>query len=336
MPIPLPELDDRPYPELVAEARALIPTLYPAWTNHNPTDPGIALVELLAWLTEMVLYRLDQVPEANYWAFLKLLNGQESFESLPKDDLETAVHQTIRELRTPYRAVTCENFENLALTQWPGKNQIRRAHCIPQRNLEAHDPTAAAPGHVSLVVVPQNPRESPEPSEELCRDSEELCRELWNFLDGRRLLTMRHHVVGPGYVALTIGADLYLRPDARPEDALGQAVRALHSFFGRADGAEAQTDWPFGRNVYVSEIYAVLNQLPLVDYVQNVKLTAPGHEGRYEKHEKDLIGVALEAHELAGELDLSELTAIDFEGEEFRLKKDGSLERIHDKPKDSP
>lgn len=326
MPIPLPELDDRPYPELVADARALIPTLYPAWTDHNPTDPGMTLVELLAWLSEMVLYRLDQVTDENITAFLQLLNGPEWTGS---DDLDQAVHETILKLREPYRAVTCEDYECLALTQWPGKNQIRRAHCIRQRNLEAHDPTAEAPGHVSLVVVPQNPRESPEASEE-------LCRELWNFLDGRRVLTMRHHVVGPGYVALTIGADLYLRPDARPEDALGQAVRALHSFFGRADGAEAQTDWPFGRSVYVSEIYAVLNQLSLVDYVENVRLTAPGHEGRYEKHEKDLIGVALEAHELAGELDLSELTAIDFEGEEFRLKKDGSLERIHDKPKDSP
>jgi hypothetical protein len=312
MPIPLPELDDRPYPELVTEAQALIPTLYPAWTNYNPTDPGMTLVELLAWLTEMVLYRLDQVPEANYWAFLRLLNGQEGFESLPEDDLEAAIHQTIRELRTPYRAVTCEDFEYLALTQWPGKNQIRRAHCIPQRNLEAGDPTAEAPGHVSLVVVPQNPRESPEPLEE-------LCQELWNFLDERRLLTMRHHVAGPGYVDLKIAAYLKLRADARPEDALRQAVRALHSFFGRADGAEAQADWPFGRNVYVSEIYAVLNQLSLVDYVQNVKLTAPGYEGRYEKHETDVIGVRLEEHELVGDVDCDGLIALDFEGREHRL-----------------
>jgi hypothetical protein len=321
MPIPLPDLDDHPYRELVAEARALIPTLYPAWTDHNPADPGIALVELLAWLTEMVLYRLDQVPEANYWAFLKLLNGQEGFESLPKDDLEAAIHQTIRELRTPCRAVTCEDFEYLALTQWPGKNQIRRAHCIPQRNLEAGDPTAEAPGHVSLVVVPQNPSERPQPSEG-------LCQELWSFLEERRLLTMRHHVVGPGYVDLKIAAYLKLRADARPDDALLQAVRALHSFFGRADGGEAQIDWPFGRNVYVSEIYAVLNRLSLVDYVQNVKLTASGYEGRYEKHETDVIGVRLEEHELVGKVDLSELTAIDFEGEMFRLKQDGSLERI--------
>jgi hypothetical protein len=318
MPIPLPELDDRPYPELVAEAQALIPTLCPAWTNHNPTDPGMALVELLAWLTEMVLYRLDQVPDANYWTFLKLLNGQEGFESLPEDDLETAIHQTIRDLRTPYRAVTCEDFEYLAISQWPEKNQIRRAHCIPQRNLEAHDPTAEAPGHVSLVVVPSLP---------------ETCEKLREFLEDRRLLTMRHHVVETTYINIKIAAELVLRADARPEDALPQAKDKLRSFFGISDDEEAQTDWPFGRNVYISEIYAVLNQLPTVDYVQNIKLTAPRNEGRYqyETDGKDVIGVTLEAHELVGEVDLSELTAIDFEGKKSRLKKDGKLEWIDDR-----
>ena len=58
MPIPLPNLDDRSFDELTAEARALIPGLQPDWTDHNPSDPGITLVELLAWLTEMLLFQI--------------------------------------------------------------------------------------------------------------------------------------------------------------------------------------------------------------------------------------------------------------------------------------
>ena len=46
MPIPLPNLDDWTYADLTAEARALIPSLCPEWTNHNPSDPGITLIEL--------------------------------------------------------------------------------------------------------------------------------------------------------------------------------------------------------------------------------------------------------------------------------------------------
>ena len=44
----LPQLDDRSYDDLIAEARALIPAFAPEWTDHNPSDPGIALLELFA------------------------------------------------------------------------------------------------------------------------------------------------------------------------------------------------------------------------------------------------------------------------------------------------
>ena len=57
------------------EARALISTYDPAWTNHNPTDPGITLIELFAWLTEMLIYRANRVPDQHVRVFLKLLNG---------------------------------------------------------------------------------------------------------------------------------------------------------------------------------------------------------------------------------------------------------------------
>ena len=74
MTLPLPDLDDRTFADLVAEAR-LIRTYQPEWTNYNPSDPGITLVELFAWLAEMLIYRADQVTDRHRLAFLKLLNG---------------------------------------------------------------------------------------------------------------------------------------------------------------------------------------------------------------------------------------------------------------------
>ncbi|MFD3401565.1 putative baseplate assembly protein [Kribbella sp. NPDC058693] len=68
-----PDLDDRTWQDLVDQMRALIPKYAPTWTDHNPSDLGITLIELFAWLTESVLYRLNQVPEKNYVAFLNLL-----------------------------------------------------------------------------------------------------------------------------------------------------------------------------------------------------------------------------------------------------------------------
>ncbi|MBM4394492.1 MAG: putative baseplate assembly protein [Deltaproteobacteria bacterium] len=71
--IPTPKLDDRTFKDIVEEAVRLIPQYCPEWTNYNPSDPGITLIELFAWMTEMVLYRLNRVPDKNYLSFLNLL-----------------------------------------------------------------------------------------------------------------------------------------------------------------------------------------------------------------------------------------------------------------------
>jgi hypothetical protein len=75
MPLPLPDLDTRTWDDLVAEGRALIPRYAPGWTDHNLHDPGITLIDLLAWLVEMDVYALDRVPEASRRRFLALVGA---------------------------------------------------------------------------------------------------------------------------------------------------------------------------------------------------------------------------------------------------------------------
>jgi predicted phage baseplate assembly protein len=73
MPLPLPNLDTRRWSDLVDEGRALIPRFAPGWTDHNVHDPGITLVELLAYLTEELLYRANRIPDRHRRKFLALL-----------------------------------------------------------------------------------------------------------------------------------------------------------------------------------------------------------------------------------------------------------------------
>jgi hypothetical protein len=68
-----PDLDDRTWADLVSDTVALIPQYAPKWTNQGPSDVGITLIELFAWLVEGLTYRLNQVPDKNYAAFLNLL-----------------------------------------------------------------------------------------------------------------------------------------------------------------------------------------------------------------------------------------------------------------------
>jgi predicted phage baseplate assembly protein len=73
MPLTAPVLDDRTFSDIVGEAKTLIPRYVPEWTNFNETDPGMALLELFAWMSEMTIYRLNQVPDLNYIKFLQLI-----------------------------------------------------------------------------------------------------------------------------------------------------------------------------------------------------------------------------------------------------------------------
>jgi Baseplate J-like protein len=100
--IPAPKLDDRTYADIVAEAMRLIPRYCPEWTNHNPSDPGITILELTAWMTELILYRLNRVPEKNYLAFLDLIgvrlrSPQPAYALLSFELVEGGDRQTVRE-----------------------------------------------------------------------------------------------------------------------------------------------------------------------------------------------------------------------------------------------
>jgi len=71
--LPIPNLDDRKFQDLVDECKRMIPHYAPEWTDHNVSDPGVTLIELFAWMTELLLYRVNQVPRRNYLKFLELI-----------------------------------------------------------------------------------------------------------------------------------------------------------------------------------------------------------------------------------------------------------------------
>src|SRR3954447_26491033 len=73
MPLPQIVLDDRNFQELVNEARLRIQRSCPEWTDHNVSDPGVTLIELFAWMTDMLVYRVNRIPDKLHVALLELL-----------------------------------------------------------------------------------------------------------------------------------------------------------------------------------------------------------------------------------------------------------------------
>ncbi|MCA9940289.1 MAG: baseplate J/gp47 family protein [Anaerolineales bacterium] len=73
MSLKSPNLDDRTFDQLKADALRLVRQKDIGWTDLSPSDPGIVLLELFAHLTEVMLYRLNRLPEKAYVEFLRLL-----------------------------------------------------------------------------------------------------------------------------------------------------------------------------------------------------------------------------------------------------------------------
>jgi len=272
------------YDGLVAEARTLIPALHPGWTDHNPSDPGIALVELFAWLTDILAFQVEQIPDCHTWSYLALLNGP-GWQA-PADeagaDVGAAVSAALRELERRHRAVTVADYVEALGAEWPTSPEavalaaaghdprLARVHGAARRDLARPAETVddEAPAYVSVVVVPPPPAGEGRPA-----PTAELLAAVAAFLEPLRLVTTRLRVVGPAYADVGIAASLGLRADAPPERALADALAALRAacdpFTGGPDGAGRA----FGAPVYLSEVYAVLDDLPLVDFATDVTLS---------------------------------------------------------------
>ena len=217
MPLRVPNLDDRTFDDLVDEALAMLPRYAPAWTNHNPSDPGITLIELFAYFTELFIYRLNRVTKETKIRFLQLLYGSEPdakarFAQASSAEVDEALRQAVHRLRRPQRAVTREDYEYLAreaTAEDPDMEKVLRARSFVRRNLAASDEAARdadAPGHVSVVVLP---------ARELEQDRlNGLLAEVRNYLEPKRILTTRLHVTQPFFLWITIGAKIHIRPDA--------------------------------------------------------------------------------------------------------------------------
>ncbi|WP_336344127.1 putative baseplate assembly protein [Halalkalicoccus ordinarius] len=76
MGLDVPNLDDRNFDSLVEDSTKRIPVYSEEWTNHNAHDPGITILELLAWITESDIYRLNRLGDAHVRKYLQLMGAE--------------------------------------------------------------------------------------------------------------------------------------------------------------------------------------------------------------------------------------------------------------------
>ena len=182
------------------------------------------------------------------------------------ETIEDAQVRARKDLRTQYQAVTSADFEFLAL-HTPGL-RVARAKAIPLFSAAGKSDTSAS---VTVVVLPYSLVAKPVPSENFRRT---VCR----HLDRHRLVTTQVEVVAPNYVRVSVQATVLLKSGFDIEASRLAVVRALEKFLRPIPeaGDTENEGWPFGRTVYKSEIYRLIENVEGVDCVENVVLTAEG------------------------------------------------------------
>jgi Baseplate J-like protein len=186
------------------------------------------------------------------------------------ESLEEAEARARLDLKVPYQAVTSGDYEQLALMT-PGL-RVARARAIPLFSPDLQNyPRQRAAASVTVVVVPYSLASKPVPSAGFLRT---VCR----HLDRHRLLTTRVYVVAPDYVRVSVQATVRLRPGFDSASVTLGIINALDNFLRPlpAEKDAKSEGWPFGRTVYKSEIYQVIEGVEGVDCAQKVALVAQG------------------------------------------------------------
>ncbi|TDE98782.1 putative baseplate assembly protein [Occultella glacieicola] len=168
-------------------------------------------------------------------------------------------------LRTRDRAVTAEDYEQLARAAAPGIARVRAVPAVGD----------ADAGAVRVLVVPSAvpDDEGQLRFEDLVPSSDDLAA-VAAYLDDRRPVGVRVLVEPPFYQGVTVVARLSPRPRTTAHVLERNAIRALNRYFDPLTGGLDGGGWPFGRPVQAGEVYAVLQRLPGTELVEDVKLFA--------------------------------------------------------------
>ncbi|WP_165960397.1 putative baseplate assembly protein [Actinocrispum wychmicini] len=157
------------------------------------------------------------------------------------------------------RAVTAQDFEQLSREAAP---ELARVHCAVQED-----------GGIRVLLVPSVAREE---SGRIAFDQlvivQDTVDRIASFLDERRVLGTRVIVEPVSYQGFTVVCEVISRPLADRGEVNRLALAALYRYFDPLAGGRDGTGWPFGRPVGIGDVHAILDQVPGVEYVDNVLL----------------------------------------------------------------
>lgn len=207
-----------------------------------------------------------------------IFNNKEASGGEDRESLQNMLQRFSESLLEQQRAVTPEDFENLALLT-PG-NRVARVKALPLFSTELNNyPREQAEGVVSVVVVPYSEKLTPYPGHELLESVE-------RHLDKYRLLTTDICAIAPEYIKITVGAVIVVRTKLKTnaekiENELNLMLSPMQNSFSKG--------WEFGKSVIKSDIYELIYKNEDIEYIKELWIKGEGRGVQKNKNGDILI-----------------------------------------------
>lgn len=192
-------------------------------------------------------------------------NAEGGSDPETNDQARTRGSQTIKNRN---RAITAQDFEWLTRQ---ASTQVALVRCLPTTNKHLQ----FQPGAVTLLVVPHSDDPKPLPSIGLIEYIE-------SYLSERTEATVSENinVIGPHYLRIDVMAIVQPADPGKARTVEQEILNNLSAFFHPLTGGPDQEGWSFARDVYISEVYEVIEDTLGVDHVETLRIRSSIWENR--------------------------------------------------------
>jgi uncharacterized phage protein gp47/JayE len=182
------------------------------------------------------------------------------------ESLEVLAQRGPLTLRHRGRAIAPADYETMAREASPA---VATARALPNRDAAGRD----RPGWLTLIIIPNSDEARPWPSFGL---REQVRRYIAARAPAPLVAAGGIYVTGPQYQPVDVAARLAPSDPAQAGTVDAAARAALRAFFHPLRGGPQRRGWEPGRSVYLSDVAALLERVPGVDYVEELALLVDG------------------------------------------------------------
>jgi hypothetical protein len=196
-------------------------------------------------------------PAGDLAAVKRVTNIEDAAGGSDVESLDDIRQRGPQRLKHRQRSVTLEDYEWLARESG---SQVKNAKCFPVTDALGK----MKAGHVTVVITPESTEKKPVPGPS-------LIRKVRTFIENHSLVNLMTdkniHIKGPSYVECSVNVDVTpLYPEKSDQVELA-ILKRLDAFLHPLTGGPDRTGWTLGRDVYLSEISAEIEQVDGVDHV---------------------------------------------------------------------